>query len=131
MATPNYVANKTAWNAVTPLRILFFWLIIPLIVLIVDVIRNKKNKIEFYDKFIIERRGIISKKEKKSTFAGVYSVSIEQSVWGRICNYGDIKIDVVGRWDIDTCGISHPNGLKKYLENYIVEPNNIQSVVVG
>lgn len=131
MSGPNYVASKTAWNAVTPLRILFFWLIIPLIVLIVDIIRNKKNKIEFYDKYVIEKSGILSKKEKKSTFAGVYSVSIEQSVWGRIFNYGNVKIDVVGRWNIDTHGISHPKGLKKYLENYIVEPNNLQSVVVG
>ena len=131
MSSPNYVASKTAWNAVTPLRILFFWLIIPLIVLIVDIIRNKKNKIEFYDKYVIEKSGILSKKEKKSTFAGVYSVSVEQSVWGRIFNYGNVKIDVVGRWDIDTNGISHPQEFKKYLEHYIVEPNNLQSVVVG
>lgn len=131
MPVPNYVASKTAWNAVTPLRILLFWLIIPLIILIVDIIRNKKNKIEFYDKYVIERSGILSKKEKRSVFAGVYSVSVEQSVWGRIFNYGNVKVDVVGRWDINTYGISNPNGLKKYLENHIAEPNNIQSVVVG
>lgn len=131
MATPNYVASKTAWDAVTPLRILFFWLIIPLIILIVDIVRNKKDKIEFYDKYVIEKSGILSKKEKRSVFAGVYSVSVEQSVWGRIFNYGNVKVDVVGRWDINTYGISHPNELKKYLENYIVESNNIQSVVVG
>ena len=131
MATPNYVASKTAWNAVTPLRILLFWLIIPLIILIVDIIRNKKDKIELYDKYVIEKSGILSKKEKRSAFAGLYSVSVEQNVWGRIFNYGNVKVDVVGRWDINTYGISHPNELKKYLENYIVEPNNIQSVVVG
>lgn len=131
MVTPNYVASKTAWNAVTPLRILFFWLIIPLIILIVDIIRNKKNKIEFYDKYVIEKSGILSKKEKKSTFAGVYSISVEQSIWGRIFNYGNVKVDVVGRWDINTYGISHPNELKKYLESTIVVPNNLQSIVVG
>ena len=131
MPTPNYVASKTSWNAVTPLRILFFWLIIPLIVLIVDIIRLKKDKIEFYDRYVIEKSGLLSKREKKSTFAGIYSVSVEQSVWGRIFKYGDVKVDVVGRWDIDTYGISHPNELKKYLETKIVEPDNLQAVVAN
>lgn len=131
MSTPNYVASKTAWNAVTPLRILFFWLIIPIIVLIVDIIRYKKDKIEFYDRYVIEKSGLLSKREKKSTFAGIYSVSVEQSVWGRIFKYGDVKVDVVGRWDIDTYGISHPNELKKYLETKIVEPDNLQAVVAN
>jgi len=131
MPVPNYVASKSAWNAVTPLRILFFWLVIPLIVLIVDIIRNKKDKIEFYDKYVIERSGILSKKEKKSTFAGVYSVSVDQSVWGRIFNYGNVKIDVVGRWDVDTDGIARPNGLKRYLESKIVEPDSLKSVVMN
>lgn len=131
MPTPNYVASKTAWNAITPLRILFFWLIIPLIVLIVDIIRYKKDKIEFYDRYVIEKSGLLSKREKKSTFAGIYSVSVEQNVWGRIFKYGDVKVDVVGRWDIDTYGISHPNELKKYLETKIVEPDNLQAVVAN
>ena len=131
MPTPNYIASKTAWNAKTPLRVLLFWLIIPLIILIVDIIRNKKDKIEFYDKYVIERSGILSKKEKKSTFAGVYSVSVDQSVWGRIFNYGNVKIDVVGRWDVNTYGIARPNELKKYLESKIVEPDSLKSVVMN
>ena len=131
MESPNYVATKTAWNAVTWFRILLFWLIIPLIIMIVDIIRNKKYKIEFYDNYIIQKSGILNTKEKKSVFAGVCSVSVSQSIWGRICNYGDVKVDVVGqRWSIDTCGISRPNALKEYIDSKIIEPSEAQKVFV-
>lgn len=131
MASPNYVASRTAWNAVNWFRVLFFWLIIPLIIMIVGIIENKKNKIEFYDNYIIEKSGILSKKEKKSVFAGVCSVSVSQSIWGRICNYGDVHVDVVGqRWSINTEGISRPNELKEYIDSKIIEPSSAQKVFV-
>ena len=66
MATPNFVAKKSAWAAVTVLRVLFFWLIIPLIIMIVDIMIKKSERIEFYDDYIIQRSGVLSKKEKRS-----------------------------------------------------------------
>lgn len=113
---PNYVARKTAWCAVKPMRVIFFWLIIPLIIMIVDIIAKKKEVIEFYDDKIVTKKGILSRSETTSAFVGVLSVSVNQSLLGRIFDYGNVKVDAVGRWDIATDGIKNPGGLKKYLE---------------
>ena len=34
-----------------------------------------------------------------------------------IFNYGDVRIDIVGRWDVDTHAIKNPQGLKNYVES--------------
>ena len=113
---PEYIAKKSAWKAVTPLRILFFWLIIPLLVLIVDLIHLKCETIEFYADRVVQREGVLSKRTTQAAFNGVLGVSVNQSLFGRIFDYGDVKIDIVGKWDIDTQGISNPKELQRYLE---------------
>ncbi len=125
MKTPEYVAKHSAWTAVTFLRILFFWLIIPLIVMIVDIIAKKRDVIEFYDDCMIQKHGIFSKHEKKSAFVGVIGVSVDQSLWQRMFGYGDVRIDAAGKWDINTEGIVDPQGLKKYLETRLVDGSRI------
>lgn len=125
---PNYVAKKSIWRAITFWRVVFFWLIIPLIVMIIDMIAANKETIEFYDNKIIQRKGIISKSEKQSVFSGVLAISVEQSVLGRIFNYGNVMVDVQGKWDIDTHMISNPDGLKKYLEDKTVNTNSIHYI---
>ncbi len=99
--------------------IMFFWLVIPLIIQIVRILSVKCYSIEFYDNKIVVKSGVLSKQEKQSVFGGVYSVSISQNFIGRIFNYGNIRVDCPGRWDVDTEGIKDPIALKKYLESYI------------
>jgi hypothetical protein len=50
---------------------------------------------------------------------GIYSVSVYKPFLGRIFDYGDIRVDCPGPWDINTDGIKDPDGLKKYLETKI------------
>ena len=116
---PNYVAKKSATSVLSFWLIVFFWLVIPLIIQIARILSAKCYSIEFYDNKIVVKSGILSKQEKQSVFGGVYSVSISQSFAGRIFNYGNIKVDCPGKWDIDTTGIKDPESLKIYLENYI------------
>ena len=114
-----FTVKKSAAPAVTILRILFFWLIIPLIVMIVDILKKKSYTVEFYsDKYVV-KEGILSKNESQSVFMGVYSVSIRQSLWGRIFNYGDIEVDAVGQWDLDLEGVKNPKAVKRYLDQFI------------
>ena len=125
--TPNYVAKKSAVKELNFWLILFFWLIIPLIIQIVRILQAKAYSIEFYDERIIIKSGVLNKSEKQSVFAGVYAVSIDQSLWGRMWNYGDVKVDCPGKWDVDTAGIKNPKGLKAFLETKITTKglNNI------
>ena len=116
---PNYVAKKSVISVLSFWLIVFSWLVIPLIIQIARILSAKCYTIEFYDNKIVTKSGVLSKQENQSVFAGVYSVSISQSFMGRIFNYGNIRVDCPGRWDVDTHGIKAPVELKKYLENYI------------
>ncbi len=128
---PNYVATCSAWSAVTFWRIIGSILIIPLIIMIVDIVKQKNKIIEFYDDYIIQKSGIFSKSEKQSAFTGVVGVSVQQS-WGeRMLNYGDVQVDVFGKWDIDTKGISNPNGLKRYLEGHFVKKGQMNNIMTN
>lgn len=117
--TPNYVVKKSAVSVLSVWLILFFWLVIPLIIQIARILSAKCYEAEFYDNKIVVKSGVLNKSENQSVFAGVYSVSISRSFFGRIFGYGDVRIDCPGRWDVDTSGIKDPEGLKRYLEGYI------------
>ena len=125
----NYVAKKTAWSALTFFRVAFFWLIVPLIIMVVDIFVKKSTTIEFYDGYIIQKSGVLSKKEKRSVFPKVAAVSINQSLFGRMFNYGDVNVDVIGQWDVNLSGIAKPHELKKYLEDKMVDANSINPTV--
>ena len=131
MAVPNYIAKKSAWSAVTLLRVLLFWLIVPLVIMIADIIIKKHEVIEFYDDYVVKKSGVLSKKEKRSALVGVVGVSVSQTIKGRICNYGDVYIDVVGKWDVNTTNITNPNGLKEYLEPLLSKASNMQSMIIN
>ncbi len=126
---PNYVARKSILPAFTFWRIILFFLIVPLIVLIYDIIARKKEVIEFYDDKIVYKKGMFNKSETIAAFMGVYAVNVYQSFFGRIFNYGNVKVDAVGRWDINSNGIKNPKGLKAYLEQYTVESANAVKIL--
>ena len=117
--TPNYVARKSVAKTLNFWLILFFWLIIPLIIQIARILEAKCYSIEFYDEKMIIKSGVFNKREDQSVFAGVYAVSIYQSIWGRMFNFGDIAVDCPGKWDVSTEGIKDPKALKSYLETKI------------
>ncbi len=128
---PNYVARKSILPAFTFWRVILFFLIVPLIILIYNIIVLKKEVIEFYDDKIIYKSGVFNKSERTATFMGVYAVSVDQSFFGRIFNYGDVRVDAAGKWDIDSSGIKNPKGLKEYLEQYTVKSDNVVKMING
>lgn len=77
------------------------------------------SKIIFYPNYIVVREGIFNTKERHSALTKIIGVRIDQSFWGKICNYGDIYLDKIGEWDIDLDYIRQPNKLKKYIERFI------------
>ena len=118
---PLYVAKKSKLCSFSLLRILFCWLIVPIIFIIIDMLKTNVEKVEFYDKKVTERNGLISKDEKETTFKGVVSVTVKQSFWGRIFNFGDVHIDLVGKNNLYLEKIANPYDLKKFLETKIID----------
>ena len=60
------------------------------------------------------------KTERKPFFIGVLGVDVYQSLFGRLFNYGDVYIDIAGKWDISTNGIKNPYALQEYLETRLI-----------
>ena len=118
---PLYIAKKSKLCSFSLLRILFCWLIIPIILIIIDILKTNVEKVEFFDKKVTERKGLISKNETETTFKGVVSVNVQQSFWGRIFNFGDVYVDLVGKNNLHLEKIAKPYELKKFLETKIVD----------
>ena len=126
---PNYVAKKSAWTAVSIWTILLCWLIVPIIIMIFKIIALKAETIEFYDQKVVQRSGILAKQERQSLLTNITSVSVNQSLLGRIFNYGNVQVDLIGKWDINTDGVSNPHILKEFLEDYLSNKNMNQVIM--
>lgn len=118
---PNYTATKSAISAISFWGIVSCILIIPIFILIFKIIAVKKYRIEFYDDKIVTYSGLINTSKKQSVFMGVTSSSINQTLLGHIFNYGDVTVDCVGKWDVDTTYIKNPKALDEYLQTKIIE----------
>ena len=116
---PNYIAKKSIISVLSFWLILFSWLVIPLVIQISRIVKAKCYTIEFYDSKIIVKSGFFNKQERQIAFAGVHSVSISQTLCGRIFKYGNITVDCPGKWDIDSSCIKNPKALKNYLEGQL------------
>ncbi len=127
---PDYIARKSAIGSGGLFWcILFCWLIIPILIWIFKVISAKYKTVEFYDNKVIVRSGVISKSERQSALTNIMAVSYSQSIGGRIFNYGNVRVDVVGRFDVDLNAIKDPKGLKNYLEHRIADSSNLKQLV--
>lgn len=118
---PNYVAKKSIAAVLSFWSVVLCILVIPLIVLIFRIIAVKKQRIEFYDDKVITYRGLINTSKKQTAFMGVTSTVVNQSLFGHIFNYGNVEIDCVGVWDIDTKYVKNPQELEQYLQTKIIK----------
>lgn len=114
-----YTARKSKLAALNWLCVLFCWLIVPIFIQIYLFLRAHCYTLEFYTDKVVVKTGVLNKQEQQSVFLGVLSVSLHQSLFGRMFSYGDLQVNVPGAWDIDTTGIADPKGLRTYLESRI------------
>ena len=126
---PNYVIRKSAWSVVRPWHILLFFLIVPLIIMIIKIINVKDDTISFYNNKVVQRSGIFSKYERTNVLTRVLSVTVKQTFWGRIFNYGTVHVDVVGKWDINMRGVKDPMKAKAYLERFVPNGRTMHQVI--
>ncbi len=117
---PDYVAKKSILGECGGkifICILFCWLIVPIFLMIYMIIEVKKFRIEFYKDKVIMHRGFLHTEEQQSILTTIVGVRINRSIAGNIFNYGDVVVDMVGRWDIDTRAIKDPVALKNHLKS--------------
>ena len=120
---PEFIAKKSAWEAVSFFWVLLCILFFPLVfALIFRIFAVKEYRLEFYSDKIIIRRGLINKRTDEMVFMGITSLSLEQSLGGQLFNYGSVIVDCVGKWDVNsTTYIKDPKKLEAYLRTRIIK----------
>ncbi len=104
--------------------------LIPVIVVLETILEAVKNEIRIYDKYIITRKGLINVKETRSVMTPIIGISVEQSVTGKIFNYGNVKIDKIGKgWDVDFKYIKKPDQFKMFLQD-MMEKNDLSNTTM-
>ena len=146
MERPEYVAKRSAWAIIRFWRFLVFWIAVPailyfgvnllelgispliapiawlalmLIIFICRVIKIKCHRVEFYRNKVVEKWGVFDIEKKSNVFTAVLAVKVDQRFWGRIFGYGEVKVDMVGPWDVDLTRIKKPKKLQNYLDQRI------------
>ena len=125
---PNYVMKKSAWSVIRPWHILLGFLVVPLIIMIINV---KDDKIFFYNNKVVQTSGIFSRYERTNILTQVLSVTVKQTFWGRIFNYGTVYVDVVGKWDINMSGVKDPLKAKAYLERFVPNGKGVKPLIMN
>lgn len=125
---PHIVARKSILPAFKLWRVFTFFLIVPLIMIIVDVIILRSQYVEFYDSFVIKKRGVFNKTEERCMFPKILSCNVYRSFWARVFNYGDIRVDAIGKWDVNLEGIKKPLFVRKYLQNHFISAKEIKAM---
>lgn len=90
------------------------------IMLFVDVLTAARFRLEVYDNRIVVKEGLFSTRSRQSIMSPIIGVSVSQSFWGKIFDYGTVTIDKVGKgWDVSTTYIKHPYQFNSFLESLI------------
>ena len=121
---PNYVAKKSILPAFKFWRVVLFFLIVPIIMIVCDIIKRRCYSVEFYDNYVIEKSGVLNKEEKKKLFPKILNITTKVNFLG----YGDLKIDVMGEWDVDLTEIKKPKELRAFLESHSVDNSTIDNI---
>jgi uncharacterized membrane protein YdbT with pleckstrin-like domain len=88
---------------------------IGLVVILAAVVRRKTTELVLTDRRIITKRGVISRDTVEMNLAKVESVHVNQSLLGRILNYGDVTVVGTGASLEPLFGIARPLELRRKL----------------
>ena len=68
-------------------------------------------------KRVISKKGIISRNASEMNLSSIESVNVDQSIVGRMLNYGSLKISGRGTTTVDFDGIDDPIKVRKLIQN--------------
>jgi uncharacterized membrane protein YdbT with pleckstrin-like domain len=90
-------------------------LVVGLFVILSAIIRRSTTELVLTDRRIITKRGLVSRNTVEMNLAKVESLQVNQSLMGRMFNYGDVSVVGTGSSLEPLYGISHPLELRKQL----------------
>ncbi len=108
-----YIA--TGNHAGASLAMLVIPLMVGLAVILSAVIRRQTTELVLTDRRIITKRGLVSRDTVEMNLNKVESLHVNQSLMGRILNYGDVTVVGVGASLEPLRGITRPLELRKKL----------------
>ena len=50
-------------------------------------------------------------------------------MWGRMFKFGDLHIDIVGKWKVTIKGVKNPLKAREFLAEYMVKKEVVTSVI--
>jgi len=111
-----FAALIIARNDVTTSRIMAaVAFAIGFVVILVAVIRRRTTELVLTDRRIITKRGFISRDTVEMNLSKVESLHVDQSLLGRILNYGDVTVVGTGASLEPLRGIASPLELRRKL----------------
>ena len=105
--------SKTSWFALVP-DILLCCIIIGFFTFWIKIIKILTTQLSIDEKMVSGKVGILKIQTLDSPINKVTSVKIEQSIFGRIFNYGNVCINTAAGQFLFQCQ-SKPKEIKKYL----------------
>lgn len=88
----------------------FSWLVIPYFI---AWLKRSSTVMRVYDERLTMETGVLAKRLVEIYIADIRAVEIEQSLWQRIVNIGDLRIDTAGASDdeLSALGIPRPRAV--------------------
>ena len=102
--------------------------IVMFLIIIGFVIHVRSIYIKFYDGYVVKHKGVLFKHIEKCMLPKIISCNVYQSFWGRLFRFGDVKIDAIGKWDIDLLGYKAPNRIRKRLDANFISAQEVRSM---
>lgn len=87
-------------------------LLIAVVLFLSALLRRITTEIAVTDRRVLFKRGFLSRHTVEMNVSKIETVDVEQSVWGRLFNYGDVVIRGTGGTFEPLIGIEHPLQLR-------------------
>jgi uncharacterized membrane protein YdbT with pleckstrin-like domain len=120
--------RKSIWSEMSFLKVIFFWLIIPIVVAVVVA---KNYNVHIDKKTISIKSGVFNKKNSAYAVGGITEVSVYQSFFGRIFNYGTVTLYLAGNKTVSLNGILNPESVKIYIDDLLLKTANSTHILVN
>ncbi|MDB6061400.1 MAG: hypothetical protein JWM78_1503 [Verrucomicrobiaceae bacterium] len=110
-----YTAHISLWSLahLIILGTLTIWLVVGLVFLIMAYIRYKTTEIAITNKRVIAKFGFIRRQTIEMYVQKVETIQVDQTIFGRIFNFGTLVISGAGNPQEPVTGISNPLAFRR------------------
>ena len=120
--------KKSFWAELTFLKILFFWLILPIIW---ALLVSHNYSVTADTKSITVKEGVFNISTTQYALPGITQVNVYRPFFGRIFKYGTVTITLAGDKELTLKGIKEPDKLKEYIQSILYKTSNSDHVIVN